>query len=69
MELVIALIGLVGTVLTGGAVTELVKRHNLRSNILADLQILENLPESATKDKLYDTVTKRVWTTTITPVR
>jgi hypothetical protein len=50
-------------------VTELVKRHNLRSNILADLQILENLPESATKDKLYDTVTKRVWTTTITPVR
>ena len=65
MELVIALIGLVGTVMAGGAVTELIKRRNLRANILADLEIWSKLPDGTVKTRLYDNITSQVVMTTI----
>lgn len=62
-----ALLTLAVGILASGALTEIVKRHNRRSSIVTDLQIYEKLPDGATKAKLIDDVTTRVWQTTSTP--
>ena len=67
MQLVLALIAATATVLTGGAVTEIVKRHNLRASIAADLEILGKLEAGPTKTHLSETINDRIVKTTLTP--
>jgi hypothetical protein len=56
----VAFIGLVGTIAASGLATELFKRRDLRESIRADLEVYEKLPDSPVKDKLLGDIHYRV---------
>jgi hypothetical protein len=56
----VAVIGLIGTVAASGLVTELFKRRNLRESIRTDLEVYEKLPDGPHRDDLLADIQTRV---------
>ncbi|MFC3774378.1 hypothetical protein [Mycolicibacterium holsaticum] len=68
--IVIAVVGLVGTVLASTAVTEMLRRRDLRESIKSDLDIWDKLPdESTSKADLLRHIDDRVASLRAQPVR
>ncbi|OMC08028.1 hypothetical protein [Mycolicibacterium fortuitum] len=70
LVLVVALVGLVGTVLASTAATEMLKRRDLRESIKSDIDIWSKLPDASTaKSDLLRHIDDRVQSLGVQPAR
>jgi hypothetical protein len=60
VTVIVAIIGLIGTVLGGTALNEWLKRRDLRESIKSDVEVWKAIPDSNAREKLRESIERRV---------
>lgn len=60
MVLAVAIVGLIGTLAASGAVSEWLRRRDLRESVKGDLEVYDKLPAGPARDRLLGRIETRV---------